>query len=99
MKNAGVKMYLTAGKPRFVIHQKNDDIWFTENHTPNVLAPIEIEIPEPENEKRAMQIAQAYASLAYIEYMRSWREKHGLSEQLERLLKEEEEKKDNAKVN
>jgi len=92
-------MWLTAGMTRCKMHQKNGDIWFTENHTPNVLAPTEIEIQEPQNEKRDMQIAQAYASLAYIEFMRSWREKHGLSEHLERLLKEEEEKKDNAKVN
>jgi hypothetical protein len=85
-------MYLSAGKTRFKMHRKNDDIWFAENHEPNVLAPIEIDIPEPTNEKRAMQIAQVYSSLAYIEFMRSWREKHGLSETLERLREEEEEK-------
>jgi hypothetical protein len=83
-------MWLTAGMARYRMHQKNDEIWFTENHTSNPLAPIEIDVPEATTEKHAELYALVYSTLAYLEFMRAWRDTHKLSETLEKLREDEE---------
>ena len=70
-------MWLSAGAPRTKITGIDDetgDITVERIHTIDPLAPIELNVPYPDSDQRARLYANIFAQLAYIEFMRKWRD-------------------------
>ena len=69
------------------------EIGVAEDHSVDPLAPIELDVPMPQTERRAQLYSTVFAELSRLEFMRRWNGERNLSEHLERRLNELEEGK------